>query len=106
MSNELILDIVIEPYVLIIVPKIKVCIDNLIFSVKGINNKSCMMYPTTGKKVSHEKNMHDVLDYGDKIIGNTKHESEISYGYVEKELITLVLDQTTCKRKWTLTQKW
>ena len=52
------------------------------------------------------KNMHDVLDYGDKIIGNTKHESEISYGYVEKELITLVLDQTTCKRKWPLTQKW
>ena len=43
--------------------------------------------------------MHDILDYGDKIIGNTKHKSEISYGYVEKELIALVLDQTTCKRK-------
>ena len=92
MSNESILDIVIEPYVLIIVPKIKVCIDNLIFSVKGFKNKSCMMYPTKETTVSHEAIIYDLFKYSDKIKGYVNHESETSLRYVELELITYFLD--------------
>ena len=40
-----------------------------------------------------------VFDYGDKIMGCIKYKLKKSYKYVEINLITFILEQTTSKRK-------
>ena len=49
--------------------------------------------------MSNETIIHNVFDYGNKIMGYVKHKSEWLYIYVEIELIALVLEQTKSKRQ-------
>ena len=58
-----------------------------------------MIYPAKVKKVSNEVGINDVFDYGDKIMGCIKYKLKKSYKYVEINLITFILEQTTSKRK-------
>ena len=68
--------------------KRKVLIDGVIYFVKDITNITCMIYSTKGKKVYNEAIIHDVFDYGDKIVDYVKHKSETLYRYDDIDLIT------------------
>ena len=77
MSSDFTLDIVIEPSVLAISPivhRTKFIINDVIYDVKDIKNKSCMIYSTEEKKIPNETMIYDVFNYGDKIMRYIKDE--------------------------------
>ena len=65
-----------EPDVLLIILKRKVFIDGVIYFVKDITKITCMIYSTKENKAYNEAIMHDVCDYGDKIVDYVKHKSK------------------------------
>ena len=98
-SNNFTFDILIEPVTQIMIPEEKANVDGETYLVDDITNRNYMIFPLIGKKISNEATINNVFDYGDKIMVYVKSKFEISYRYIEMNLVAFVLEHVIKKEK-------
>ena len=81
------------------IPEEKANVDGETYLVDDITNRNYRIFPSIGNKISNEATIYNVFEYGDKIMVYGKSKSEISYRYIEMNLVAFVLEHVIKKEK-------